>query len=431
VNHQTIFALASGAGAAAVAVVRLSGPNTSGAIQALAGRLPEPRRASLRRLRDGSGEVLDQALLLWFPGPASYTGEDSAELHLHGGPAVIAGVTDALVALGLRPAEAGEFTRRAFLNGRLDLTEAEGVADLIGAETAGQRRQALSQASGALARRSATWTETCARLLAQQEAAIEFTEDGLPSDLGDRAKAGARALAFELRAELSVAQRGERLREGVVIAILGAPNAGKSSLLNALARREAAIVSPLAGTTRDIIEVRLDLNGIAVSLCDTAGLREASDVIEAEGIRRALDRASAADIRLVLFACDAAPDSASLDLLGEDAIAVATKSDLGPPRLDNALLVSTQTGEGLYGLRDVLASAVTARATGAGVLTRPRHRAAIAEAAMWLEDAASSPHPELVSEGLRATLRALGRLSGHVSVEEILDLVFKDFCIGK
>lgn len=430
-SHPTIFALASGAGRAAVAILRISGPDTSQLLESLAGHLPDPRRASLRRLRDASGEALDQALVLWFPAPESYTGEDAAELHLHGGPAVIAGVAQALTALGARPAEPGEFTRRAFLHGRLDLTEAEGVADLIAAETGEQRRQALAQAGGALARRNADWAARCATLLAHQEAAIEFAEDDLPNDLSDRARDGARVLADTLRAELAKAHRGERLREGLVIAILGAPNAGKSSLLNALVERDVAIVSPIPGTTRDIIEVRLDLAGIPTILCDTAGLREAGDLIEAEGIRRALARAESADLCLALFASDVPPDASTLALLGPNTIVVATKSDLALTSLSDALPLSAHTGQGIATLLDLLAKATAARAGNDGVLTRPRHRAALTDAEHWLSEAANAHHPELAAEALRAAIRAFGRLSGRISVEDILDIVFKAFCIGK
>ena len=430
-SHGTIFALASGAGRAALSVLRLSGPEAGTVLRVIAGRLPTPRHASVCRLRNTQGETLDEALVIWFPAPASYTGEDVAELHLHGGRAVLRGVTDALVALGTRPAEAGEFTRRAFLHGRLDLTEAEGIADLIAADTAEQRRQALAQVGGALSRRTADWTAQCAGLLAHQEAAIEFAEDDLPNDLTLRAQAGARALSAEIKAELAQASRGERLRAGLTMAILGAPNAGKSSLLNVLAEREAAIVSPLAGTTRDVIEIGLDLGGIPVTLCDTAGLRNAAEAIEAEGVRRALARAETADLRLLLFAADAAPDAATLALVGPDAIVLGTKADLGPPAIDGALQVSTRTGLGLDTLRARLMEAAAARAGGGGVLTRPRHRAALGEAMHWLDEAAQARLPELVAEALRAALRALGRLSGKVDVEAILDIVFKEFCIGK
>ncbi|MCX7685403.1 MAG: tRNA uridine-5-carboxymethylaminomethyl(34) synthesis GTPase MnmE [Acetobacteraceae bacterium] len=431
---DTIFAPASGAGRAAIAVLRISGPGSAAALRALAGGLPAPRRASLRRLRGADGALLDRALVLWFPGPASYTGEDAAELHLHGGRAVMRAVAAALVGLGCRPAEPGEFTRRALLNGRLDLTEAEGIADLIAAETEAQRIQALRQAEGGLSRRLAAWSERLAALLAWQEAAIEFAEDGVPTDLEARVRAGAAALRAEMAAALAEGKRAERLREGVAVAILGAPNAGKSSLLNALAGREAAIVSARAGTTRDIVEVSLDLDGVPVLLADTAGLRETADEIEAEGVRRALARAEAADLRLAVFAADAAPDTATLALAGRPGtILVVNKVDVAPPHLAGAVAVSARTGAGLEALRARLAEEVSARAglTAAAALSRPRHRAALAEAVAALADAEAAALPEIAAEGLRAALSAVGRITGRVGVEEILDRVFSEFCIGK
>jgi tRNA modification GTPase len=423
----TIYALASGAGRAAVTVLRLSGPETGRILAALAGVLPLPRRASLRRLRH-VGELLDRALVLWFPGPASYTGEDAAELHLHGGPAVLAAVAGALGTLGARPAEAGEFTRRAFLNGRLELTEAEGIADLVAAETEAQRRQALRQAEGGLAARQRGWTAALLRLLARQEAFIEFEEEDLPADLDAEVAAEAMRLRAELAALLAEGARGERLREGVTIAILGAPNVGKSSLLNALAGREAAIVSARAGTTRDVVEVHLVLAGVPVTLADTAGLREAADEIEAEGIRRARLRAGQADLRLLVF--DAAPDEETLALAGPDALLVRNKADLGGPSFPDALPVSARDGTGLAALRAQLEAEVAARAGPAG-LTRPRHRAALAEAVEWLDRLAAAPLPELRAEALRGALHALARLTGRVDTEAVLDVVFAEFCIGK
>lgn len=433
----TIFALASGAGRGAVAVMRLSGPDTGAILAGIAGGVPQPRRASLRRLRAPDGEPLDEALVLWFPAPGSYTGEDSAELHLHGGSAVIAAVGGALARLGARPAEPGEFTRRAFLNGRMDLTAAEGIADLIAAETEAQRRQALRQAEGALARLIGAWAARLTRLLAHQEAAIEFADEDLPTDLGDRARAGAAALRAEIAAHLADDGRGERLREGLLVAILGAPNAGKSSLLNALAGRDAAIVSARAGTTRDVVEVRLDLAGVPVTLADTAGLREAADEIEQEGIRRAHRRAEEADLVLAVFAVDAPPDPATLGWARPGAIVVANKVDLAPapPTIGGIapLAISARMGAGLDALRARLTDEARwlAGAGDSALLTRPRHRAALTEAAVWLEQAEAAPLPELASEALRAALRSLGRLTGRVGVEEVLDVVFRDFCIGK
>jgi len=434
---DTIYALASGAAAGAVAVVRLSGPGCADAVRRLAGGLPPPRQASLRRLRAENGETLDQALVLWFPGPASYTGEDAAELHLHGGRSVIAGVMEALAATGLRLAEPGEFTRRAFLHGKMDLTAAEGIADLIAAETAAQRRQALHQADGGLARLYEGWAARLARLLAHQEAAIEFAEDGLPTDLDAKAKSGAGELRAEIEAHLADARRGELLREGLVFAIIGAPNAGKSSLLNALVGREAAIVSARAGTTRDIVEARLDLAGVPVTLSDTAGLREASDEIEAEGIKRAEARAEQAQLVITVFAADQKPDAESLRWVGPDALVLVNKCDLAPaPDLIGGvepLAVSARDGNGLAVVRDRLAEAAL-RLTGAGQgnqLTRPRHRAALTETVTLLAEAEAADLPELTAEALRSALLALGRLTGRLGVEEILDIVFRDFCIGK
>jgi tRNA modification GTPase len=438
--QDTIFAKASGAGQAAVAVIRLSGPGCRHALEGLARAVPAPRMASLRRLRcPATGEVLDQALVLWFPGPHSYTGEDAAELHLHGGAAVVAGVADALAALGCRPAEPGEFTRRAFLHGKLDLTQAEAIADLIAAETTAQRRQALRQADGALTRLYGDWTAHATRILAHQEAAIEFEMDDLPSDVGDRARAEAAALAAEIARHLDDGGRGERLRDGLSIAILGAPNAGKSSLLNALVGREAAIVSAQAGTTRDVVECRLDLGGIPAVVADTAGLRDARDEIEQEGIRRARRRGEEADLVLAIFAADAPPDAETLALVGTrpDAILVASKCDLAapPPALDGRtpLPTSVRTGAGLPELRAALAAAAERRAglADAPVLTRARHRAALTEAAARLEEAETAPLPELAAEAYRGAVMALGRLTGRVGVEDVLDIVFGDFCIGK
>ena len=387
--------------------------------------------ASLRRLRHG-GLVLDQALVLWFPGPASYTGEDSAELHLHGGPAVVAAVADALVALGARPAEPGEFTRRAFLHGKLDLTAAEGVADLIEAETEAQRRQALRQLEGGLEGRYQGWAGRLARLLARQETFIEFEDEDLPEGLDAAVAGDAATLRYELAAEIAGAARAEALREGLRIAILGAPNAGKSSLLNALAGREAAIVSPQAGTTRDVVEARAVIAGVPVVLADTAGLRETADAIEAEGVRRARAQGQSAELVLAVFAADAAPDAETLALLEAGALAVVNKADLAASALAG-IVVSARTGAGLPALRAALEAAVRARAGLSDVagLTRPRHRAALADTIAALDTLPHAGLPELRAEALRAAMRALGRLTGAVGVEAILDLVFSEFCIGK
>ena len=435
---NVIFALASGAGRSAVAVVRLSGAGTADIVPRIAGLLPEPRTATLRRLRHpDTGDPLDLGLVLWFPAPRSYTGEDCAELHLHGGPGVIAGVADALVAAGARPAEAGEFTRRAFVRGKLDLVEAEGIADLIAAETAAQRRQALRQVEGGLSALYDGWTRRLVGLLARQEAFIEFETEDLPRDLDASVGQAAAALRSEMEAHLADGGRGERLREGLAVAILGAPNAGKSSLLNALVGRDAAIVSARAGTTRDVVEARLDLGGVPATLADTAGLRAASDEIEAEGVRRALLRAEAADLRLLVFAADQPADAETLALAGPGTLVAATKIDLAraPATIEDAVPVpvSVRTGEGLPELRAALAAAAAelARPADATPITRSRHRAAVRDAVARLAELDAAPLPELRAECLRDAAAALGRITGRVGVEAVLDAIFAEFCIGK
>jgi tRNA modification GTPase len=429
-SDDTIFALASGSARAAIAVMRISGSQAGAAVSALCGgTLPEPRHASLRRLRDPAGEVLDQALVLWMPGPGTYTGEDCAELHLHGGRAVIEGVADALADAGLRPAEPGEFTRRAFLNSRLDLVEAEAVYDLIAAETEAQRRQALRQLDGALGAIYQDWADRLRGVLAYQEALIDFPDEDLPPEVEQQLLAALRAVQVELRGHLNDAGRGEKLREGLFFAITGAPNVGKSSLINALAERDVAIVSPLPGTTRDALETRIVLGGVPVTLVDTAGLRETTDSIEAEGVRRALARAEDAD--LVMVVVEAGGEAPAVAAVGH--LLIANKADLGGKGPDRALRISARTGEGMADLRKCLASAAQ-QMTGSSAappLTRARHRAALLAAAGHLEDAEAAELPELRGEDLRLAMRELGRITGHVGVEDILDTVFSKFCIGK
>lgn len=431
---DTIFALATAPGRAAIAVLRLSGSATTAILATLCRRPPAPRRASLRRLRNPAGAVLDEALVLHFPAPGSYTGEDSAELHLHGSPAVVEGVGAALVTLGARPAEPGEFTRRAVLNGRMDLTAAEGVIDLVEAETAAQAAQALRLASGGLHALAEGWATRLATLLARQEALIEFEDDDLPGHLDSAQAPAITALAAEIAARLAEDAGAERVRAGLDIAILGAPNAGKSSLLNALAGREAAIVSARAGTTRDIVEARLILAGLPATLADTAGLREAGDELEAEGVRRALHRGEGADLVLAVLPCDAPPDEPTLALIARrPCLVVATKADLGPSPSVGAIPVSARTGAGLDTLRARLEAeaAVLAPRSAAALLTRPRHRAILGDTRRWLAEAGAAPLPELRADALREALRALGRLTGKVGAEDILDRLFAEFCIGK
>ena len=425
---STIFALASGAGRAGVAVVRLSGVKAGAALMVLAGALPPPRTACLRRLAHGGGEI-DRALILWFPAPASFTGEDVAELHLHGGLAVREALFASLAALGLRPAEPGEFSRRAVENGKLDLTQAEAIADLVEAETEEQRRAALRQYDGALADLYEGWRAALIMALGRAEAAIDFADDGVGEAEFDAARAAAVHLSEEIRAHLDDGGRGEALREGVRLAIIGPPNAGKSSLLNTLAKRDAAIVSATPGTTRDVIEVRLDLGGVLVIAADTAGLRHGSDAIEAEGVRRALARAKEAHLTLLLLDASAAAPRAGLpdDLVPD--LTVWNKTDLKP---HDGIAISLKTGAGVSMLQDLLQQKVQQKFAGsAPALTRPRHRAALTEALAALEQARTASAPELLAENLRLAMRAVGRITGRVDVEEVLDFVFRDFCIGK
>lgn len=441
-SEQTIYALASAAGRAGVAVWRLSGPLSGPVLAALTGRaLPEPRKAARGVLRDGSGEIIDDGLVLWFPAPHSFTGEDVAELHLHGGRAVAAALSQALAALGLRPAEPGEFSRRAFLNGKLDLTRAEAIADLVDAETSAQRRQALRQMEGGLARLAEDWRGQVVRAMAHLEAVIDFADEDIPDSLLEQSAVEVGALRAELEGHLADNRRGERLRDGIHIAIVGAPNAGKSSLLNRLAGREAAIVSAQAGTTRDVIEVHLDLKGWPVIVADTAGLRGSTCEIEAEGVRRAEARAASADLKLAVFDAALYPsmDSGTLEMIDDATLVVLNKRDLAKDDLPDTLsgrpvlALSAKGGEGVDGLVEALAEVVETRfAVGnAPVLTRARHRAAVEEAVLALARFDAALGPEMAAEDLRLAARALGRITGRVDVDEVLDVIFHEFCIGK
>jgi tRNA modification GTPase len=392
-------------------------------------------------IRDGSGELLDDGLILWFPAPASFTGEDVAEFHVHGGRAVIDGLLQALGRCpGLRPADPGEFSRRAFANRKLDLTAAEGLAALIEAETAAQRRQALRQLQGELAGLCDGWRARLLQALAHVEAAIDFADEDLPLDLEVGVGGSVRALAAELAAHLADGRRGERLRSGIEVAIVGPPNAGKSSLLNALAGRAAAIVSPHPGTTRDVIEVALDLGGYPVLLADTAGVRDGIDEVEREGVARARARAQTADICLVVLDGALWPhaDQATLGLIDETSIVVLNKADLlGPGPYGfagrTALPVSALTGLGMPELVAALEAAVAARfdTASAPVPTRLRHRAALETCLEALCRAQAAGSLELLAEDLRTAAAALGRITGRVDVEQVLDVIFRDFCIGK
>jgi len=441
-GRATIFALASGAGRAGVAVVRLSGPDAGRALQVLTGlALPVPRRAVLRDLRARSGEVIDKSLILWFPAPASFTGEDVVELHVHGGRAVLNFVFAELSALPwLRPADPGEYSRRAFENNRLDLTAAEGLADLVAAETEMQRRQALRQMEGRLGDLYESWRSDLVGAMAQLEALVDFPDEDLPDGLISGVGQRVQALEAAISAHLDDNRAGERLRDGLSVVILGAPNVGKSSFLNTLAGRDAAIVSATPGTTRDIVEVHLDLGGLPVALADTAGLRETADDIEAEGIRRALRHAERADLKLIMLEAGPAPYLPA-DLVAElddNALLVGTKADLVS---SSALAhegrriwpVSVRSGSGMDALLAEVQTRLSARFASSGTvgITRIRHRQALEEALLGLRRYDSAPYPELGAEDLRLAARHIGRITGRVDVEDILDVLFGTFCIGK
>jgi tRNA modification GTPase len=446
--RDTIFALATAPGRAAVAIVRISGQGTAAVLRHLAGALPRPRRAALQTLRSRDGQALDEALTLWFPGPASYTGEDAAELHLHGGPAIVTRVVKALGDLGARLAEPGEFTRRAFEAGKLDLDQAEAIADLVDAETEAQARQALDQLGGALGRRYQGWRARLAEALAYLEAAVDFPDESLPADVAARARPPVEALAVEIGEALADAQRGERVREGYRIAIIGAPNAGKSSLLNALAGRDAAIVTPTPGTTRDVIEVPMVISGYKTLIADMAGLRVTDEAIEAEGVRRARAWAESAALRLWVADAsagdgawrEAAPLVAGGDLLVLNKADLSRGSDAGcaceaaTAKGAGVLEVSATSGAGLDALSAWLGERLAADLSGADfpAVTRERHARLLRDALSHLRAAtAALEEPELAAEDLRLAARALERIIGRIGADDILGVIFASFCIGK
>lgn len=434
---ETIFALATAPGRAGVAILRLSGPEALAAGLALSGRqdAPASRRCLRAVFRDpANGTALDDGLWVFFPGPHSFTGEDVVELHLHGSKAVIEAVCRVLARRpGVRPAEPGEFTRRAFLYGRMDLTQADGLADLLAAETEMQRDQALRQMQGALWRLYDGWRTQLIEQLALLEAYLDFPDEDLPPAVQAELTAGVRAVAAAITAHLDDGHRGERLREGVRIALVGAPNAGKSSLLNALTRRDVAIVTPEPGTTRDVIEVALDLGGYPVVIADTAGLRADPGVIEAEGIRRAHQWLASADLVVLLTAPDVPEVSVALQDT-QEVLRVWNKRDLAPSPDADRLALSTQTGAGIDGLLRTITERVAARLAGdAGrpVLTQARYRSALEACLEHLRRADAARLPELTAEDVRLAVRAIGQITGAVDVEAILDVVFSRFCIGK
>ena len=452
-ESDTIFALSSAPGRAGVAVFRLSGPGAGAALQALTRRAPPlPRRAALRRLLDAGGQPIDAALVLHMPGPGTFTGEDVVEIMPHGSPAVVEALAARLLQLGLRQAEPGEFTRRAFGNGRLDLLEAEGLADLIDADTEAQRLQALRQMEGGLSARAQGWKEAILDALAPIEGEIDFPDEGdVPDRLSRQAGPGLDALARELEAALAGFGRGERVREGLRIAVVGAPNAGKSSFINWLAGRDAAIVSDIPGTTRDVVEVQLEVANLPVRVSDTAGLRETKDAVEAEGVRRAGLAARGADIRILVVDASA-PDPSVPEALVEGDLVLLNKADLQEGNVSretsalmsallhalptpHVLSVSVRTGYGLDAVLDWLEREVAARfaPTRSAGLTRARHRDLVGRALGSVRDARArlDAAPELAGEALRAALQALEELAGRADMEAVLDRVFGRFCIGK
>lgn len=437
-KNATIFAPATAPGAAGVSVFRISGPKALFALQALTGRQPpSPRNAALQVLRHPrTQEKIDHALVLAFAAPASFTGEDVVELHTHGGRAVLSAVMQVLATIdGLRVAEPGEFTRRAFHNGKLDLTAAEGIADLIHAETEAQRRQALRMVEGELERQYETYRAQLIRSLALVEAYIDFPDEDLPDTVYDELNAEVLALRDVLAAHLADNRRGERIRDGLYVAILGAPNVGKSTLMNYLAKRDVSIVSDIAGTTRDVVEVHLSLAGYAVVVADTAGLRETADSIESEGIRRALARAQAADLKIAMFDAMHAPDEATLSQIDDSTLIILNKSEGQGPNsaLPPGIPLSLKTGEGVDDMLNTLEKRISGLffSETSPIITRTRHRVAIEQAVKHLDRFLAGGDIELIGEELRLAVYAMASVTGRVDVDEILGEIFSSFCIGK
>ncbi|GIU67668.1 tRNA uridine-5-carboxymethylaminomethyl(34) synthesis GTPase MnmE [Candidatus Phycosocius spiralis] len=436
-KSETIIALASGSLPAGVAIIRLSGPACIAVAHRLFGAIPSARHASLVSIIDGDGVPIDRALTLYFPKPKSFTGEDVLELHVHGGPAVVRDtLTCCLAVPGVRLANPGEFTRRAFENGKMDLSAAEGLADLVEAETVNQRRQALRQMEGALAQEITRWRDAIIDCLVDAEGDIDFPDEDLPPGLNARARVRIQDLLCKLQAYAHDAKRAQRVRTGYRVAIIGPPNSGKSSLLNKLAGRDAAIVAPIAGTTRDIIEVRLVLNGMVVLVYDTAGIRDTKDAIESEGVRRATMQAGDVDLRLALITCD--EDRLELNsLMKPDDLWLLGQADriAWGPAQRGELVISSVQDIGINHLEILLAdrAALDTAHSQAAPLTRLRHQDAVQEAIGCLARAADATHasPELIAEDLRLAARALGRIAGQVDVEDVLDRLFAQFCIGK
>ncbi len=432
-TQDTIFAQATAPGRAAIAVIRVSGPLAASALDAFRAEAPPPRRAAVRRLRGADGEILDEALVIRFEENASFTGEDLVELHCHGGRAVTRAILGKLAQLpGFRLAEPGEFTRRALEAGRLDLSQVEGLADLIDAQTESQRRQALRIMGGALSRKVDLWRGDLIRARALVEAVIDFADEEVPETVAPEVERLIASVTAGIRDVLAGADAAERIRDGFEVALIGRPNTGKSTLLNALAGRDAAITSDIAGTTRDVIEVHMDLRGLSVCLLDTAGLRDAADPIEALGVARAVERARAADIRVLLRDPeDTEPDPATMK---PGDLVVWGKADIAGARDD--LSVSGKTGEGLDALIDAICGRLEEMAAGATDATRARHKAALAEALRSLDRAMAEAHAgedrlDVTAEFLRQATRDLESVVGRVDVEDVLDDIFSTFCLGK
>lgn len=439
VSPDTIIAPASALGGG-VAVLRVSGVHAGLVFRKLAQRaLQAPRVAQLVTLKDPvTAKPLDKAVAIYFQNPASYTGEDVLELHVHGGRAVVDRILKAALSLDpkIRLAEPGEFSKRGYLNGKMDLTEAEAIADLVAAETEAQADLALAQMGGALRDLYEEWHHDLKRRLAYMEAGIDFVdEEDIPQDILDSVHEGLNNIAAQMKDHLDDQSLGERLRDGFTVTVIGAPNAGKSSLVNVLAKRDVAIVSDIAGTTRDAIEVHLNLGGYPVILVDTAGLRETDDTIESIGIMRAKKRAGQADVVLALFDATAESDTETLAQVDERTILVTTKNDISSAQaMNNAVAISTTTGKNIDMLLAVLTDKIRALSmpkSSLPLLTRARHREAVTQAYEHIRRAQNNPYPELMAEDMRMAMRALGRITGRVDVEDLLDVIFRDFCIGK
>lgn len=417
---DTIFAEATPPGRGGVSVVRLSGPKARATLESLAGPVATPRLAALRALRDGE-DLIDRALVIWFEEGHSFTGEEVAELHLHGAPVIANRLAQALLSRGLRRAEAGEFSKRAFLNGRMDLAEAEGLADLLSAETEAQRKLAMRATEGELGRKADELRAKLVRAGALIEASIDFADEEVPEEVPAEALELIAAVRADIRLMLAGYPATERLRQGYVVAIVGPPNAGKSTLLNRIGQRDIALVSEVAGTTRDILELHTDLRGLPVTFLDTAGLRESSDPIEAMGVARGLQRAAEADLRIHLTV-DGIADAATA---GD--IVVRAKADLGRAE---GISISGLTGEGVAELLDLVYDRLRVRAADTGLVGHKRQAEALQRALSTLE-VDHDMAPEFLAEALRQAAQALAMMVGRVGAEDYLDEIFSSFCIGK